>query len=162
MKGQKMYNLARKNIYVDIAPRKVHIYDLKILSFLSENLVKFYVNVSKGTYIRSLARDIGEKMNTYGSLQNLVRTCIGTYCLNNAKFVDFIEKKDLIDKKEFFKNCNKIILNSYLIKLVKNGIYLDHRQINTKNPFIVLDSKQNWIAYYEPIEKNKYCPKFFF
>ncbi|WCA22622.1 tRNA pseudouridine(55) synthase TruB [Candidatus Phytoplasma oryzae] len=164
IKGQKMYNLAKKGVKINIPPRKVHIYDLKILSFLSENKVKFYTKVSKGTYVRSLARDIGIKMNTFGCLQKLVRINIGNYCLTKSKYADLIEIKDLICKKDLFKKYLKIQLNSYLIKLVKNGIYLDHRQIKTNKPFIVLDENNKWVAYYEPIKDkdNTYFPKFFF
>ncbi|KAB8122014.1 MAG: tRNA pseudouridine synthase B [Candidatus Phytoplasma cynodontis] len=164
IRGQKMYNLARKGIKIDIPPKEVHIYELKILSFFLKNQVYFYSKVSKGTYIRSLVRDIAAQMNTYGFLKKLVRVCIGEYCLKKSKCLFTISKEDLIDEKEFFKNCLKIILSSYLIKLVRNGIYLDYRQIKTYKPFIVLDENYKWIAYYEPIKNNKYhyCPKFFF
>ncbi|MDO8060342.1 hypothetical protein [Candidatus Phytoplasma citri] len=67
IKGQKMYNLARKQKYLEIPPRKVTISNLKLISYDNkEQEAKFQVNVSKGTYIRSLIRDIGKNMNTYG------------------------------------------------------------------------------------------------
>ncbi|WP_144658579.1 tRNA pseudouridine(55) synthase TruB [Candidatus Phytoplasma pini] len=164
IKGKKMYNLARQNIHVDIPSRKVHIYDLKILSNLNQNKICFKTRVSKGTYVRSLARDIGYSMNTYGALQNLTRTKIGFYDLFFAKTIFSISLKDLISPKELFQNYSKIVLNDYLIQLVKHGIYLDERQIITHDPFIVLDKNQNWIAYYEPCvnKKNQYYPKYFF
>ncbi|MFR0368054.1 tRNA pseudouridine(55) synthase TruB [Candidatus Phytoplasma palmae] len=162
LNGIKMYNLARNNINIKIPARKVKIHYLKINSNLENNKINFITKVSKGTYIRSLARDIGNKINTYGALKSLVRLKIGKYSIKNSKTINEITEKDLINIKDLFSNCNKIFLNEYLIKLVKNGIFLDQRQIITDKPFIVLDNKKNWIAYYNPIEKNKYRPVFFF
>jgi tRNA pseudouridine55 synthase len=162
IKGQKMYNLARKNIKIEIPPRKVNIYNLRMISYLEKNQVNFLAQVSSGTYIRSLARDIAEKMNTYGCLKKLVRTAIGPYILKNSKYIENITKTDLINAKDFFKNYPKIILNQYLIKLVKNGIILDERQTKSSVPFVVMDEKKNLIAYYVPIGENKYYPKYFF
>ncbi|NWN46102.1 tRNA pseudouridine(55) synthase TruB [Candidatus Phytoplasma pruni] len=162
VKGQKLYDLARKNIEIDIAPRKVKIYHLEMVSALKNDQIEFITTVSKGTYIRSLARDMGERMNTYGSLQSLTRTQIGSYDWKNAKTIDEVSLEDLNDVKSLFTNHQKIVLNDYLVRLVQNGVYLDERQIITDEPFVVLDQKENWIAYYEPIEKNKYRPRYFF
>ncbi|WAN63289.1 tRNA pseudouridine synthase TruB [Candidatus Phytoplasma rubi] len=162
IKGKKMYNLARKNIQIDIPPRKVHIKNLKITSSFENDLIDFETKVSKGTYIRSLARDIATQMNTYGALKKLTRTKIGSYNLKKAQNIHSVDFKNLIDVKILFKKTKKIILNDYLIKLVKNGVLLDERQILTKKSFIVLDQNKNWIAYYKPIQKNKYYPKYFF
>ncbi|MGM1458935.1 MAG: pseudouridine synthase, partial [Columbia Basin potato purple top phytoplasma] len=79
-----------------------------------------------------------------------------------AHNIDSIDIKHLIDIKMLFRKEQKIILNDYLIKLVKNGIVLDERQIITQKPFIVLNQNKNWIAYYTPKKKNKYYPKYFF
>ncbi|WP_341266805.1 tRNA pseudouridine(55) synthase TruB [Candidatus Phytoplasma fraxini] len=162
IKGQKMYHLARKHIHIEIPPREVHIKNLKIIPPLTNDSINFETKVSKGTYIRSLIRDIASKMNTYGALQNLTRTKIGSYNLQNAQNIESVTLEHLRDVKELFQKKQKLILNDYLIKLVKNGITLDERQIITRHPFVVLDQKQNWIAYYEPINKNKYSPKYFF
>ncbi len=162
IKGKKMYNLARKNIQIDIPARKVHIKKLKITSSFENDSIDFETKVSKGTYIRSLARDIAVRMNTYGALKKLTRTKIGSYNLKKAQNINSVDFKNLIDVKILFKKTQKIILNDYLIKLVKNGVLLDERQILTTKSFLVLDRNQNWIAYYQPIQKNKYYPKYFF
>ncbi|WP_323847914.1 MAG: pseudouridine synthase [Phytoplasma sp.] len=162
IKGQKMYNLARKNIQIDIPPRQVHIKNFKIIPPFTNDSINFKTKVSKGTYIRSLIRDIAARMNTYGALKNLIRTKIGSYNLKNAQNIESITFENLIDVKELFQKTQKIILNDFLIKLVKNGIILDERQIITRKSFVVLDQKQNWIAYYVTIKKNKYYPKYFF
>ncbi|MDV3167874.1 MAG: tRNA pseudouridine(55) synthase TruB [Candidatus Phytoplasma stylosanthis] len=162
IRGEKMYNLARKNIKIKIPPREIYIHNLKMLGRLKNNIIQFQTNVSKGTYIRSLARDIADKMNTYGALNSLTRTKIGPYNLNKAQKIESISLNNLINHKILFQKKQKIILSDYLINLVKNGIILDQRQIITTQSFVVMDQKKNYIAYYQPIEKNKYSVKYFF
>jgi len=72
IKGQPAYKLARKGIKIELEPKKVEIYDLKILDF-SENILKIETVVSSGTYIRSLANDLGEKLGCGAYLNNLLR-----------------------------------------------------------------------------------------
>ena len=83
VKGKKLYELARKNKPVDKLPKKkVKINSIEILDFYTkDNLptVKLLINCSKGTYIRSLANDIGEDLGVGGILVNLVRTKVGIY-----------------------------------------------------------------------------------
>ncbi|CCV64504.1 tRNA pseudouridine synthase B [Alteracholeplasma palmae J233] len=164
IKGQKMYDLARKGIEVDIPKRNVTIYQLKQTSELMNNEFSFDAHVSKGTYIRSLALDIALKVNTVGTLKELNRTQIGTYFLKDAKSIDEVTEKDLITDQSLLEKSNKLELSPYLIKLVKNGVYLDERQIVTEEPFIVVDQNKQWIAYYDVVEKNttKYKPVYFF
>ncbi len=83
IKGQRAYDIARKGGQAEIKSRVVHIYDFKITRIeLPE--VDFLVSCSKGTYIRSLARDFGEKLNSGAYLTNLRRTAIGDYRVEDA------------------------------------------------------------------------------
>jgi tRNA pseudouridine55 synthase len=75
--------LARKDQDVELKSRKVTIHDFNILSFEPPH-AQFYVKCSKGTYIRSLVRDFGEKLNNGAYLSALKRTQIGTYQLSDA------------------------------------------------------------------------------
>ena len=95
--GKRMYELARKNIQVEAKPTKVEIYSIDILN-IEMPVVKVKINCSKGTYIRSLARDIGKDLLCGGYLLSLRRTKIGDYCSDDALTIkDFI---GLINKKE--------------------------------------------------------------
>tara|TARA_B100001287_G_C22636570_1_gene507873 strand:- start:134 stop:793 length:660 start_codon:yes stop_codon:yes gene_type:complete len=81
----RLYKLARRDIYINLRPRKVMINSIKFISFEIDKLV-IEVNCEKGTYIRSLARDIGNALGTYAYLSELTRTSIGHYdkksCVN--------------------------------------------------------------------------------
>ena len=160
--GQKMYELARKGINLDLPGRLVEIKEFKALTPLSNNEFDFYAHVSKGTYIRSLAYDLGVSLNTYGALKTLNRTQIGDFSIKDAKTIAEIQLSDLITDVQIFKHYPKVVLNDYLIKLVKNGVYLDQRQTSLSERFVVTDEKDTFIAVYEPTENQAYKPIYFF
>ncbi|MFK7952048.1 MAG: tRNA pseudouridine(55) synthase TruB [Ekhidna sp.] len=85
--GERAYKKARKNQEVKMEPRAVniHSFDMNI-----ENVpeIRFDVRVSKGTYIRSLARDFGAKLGVGGYLKKLIRTSVGEYQLSDAHELD--------------------------------------------------------------------------
>lgn len=81
--GKRLYELARKNIKVDVKPTTVKIYSINRLD-LDLPYVSFEVKCSKGTYIRSLANDIGKKLGVGAYLYDLRRTEIGDFSVNNA------------------------------------------------------------------------------
>ena len=84
----KMYEFARNDIFIRAKPVDVHIPNIKILDFCN-NILTLDIECSKGTYIRSLARDIAYSLDTYGYLNSLARTSIGDFNEKNSiKFKD--------------------------------------------------------------------------
>jgi tRNA pseudouridine55 synthase len=81
--GKRAYQLARQGKEVKLAKRLVNIYFLRLDKF-EKNCVYFTTKVSKGTYIRSLARDVGQKLKTGAYLHELRRTSSGDFLLKNA------------------------------------------------------------------------------
>lgn len=92
--GERAYNLARKGETPELKPRNITITKLNILNY-NWPLLELEVACSKGTYIRSLARDLGLKLNTGGYLQQLTRTAIGDYTLAQAQEIDVYPNKKL-------------------------------------------------------------------
>jgi len=93
--GNRLYNLARKGVKVKIPSREVQIYYLRLLSFSPGRHPKaeFELHCSKGTYVRSLCRDIG-KICGYGAYQkSLCRIQVGPFYLKEAKKMEEIEEK---------------------------------------------------------------------
>ncbi len=94
--GKRAYAMARKGKTVELKPQQVSIKKVETLSLNLPDL-SLLVECSKGTYIRSLARDIGEKLNSGGHLTGLRRTRIGQYTVANALTLEnFIEKIELL------------------------------------------------------------------
>lgn len=81
--GKKLYELAREGKTVDRAPRRIRIYELNLLGFDAEQIT-LDVCCSKGTYIRSLAEDIGQYLGSCATVTALRRTRAGMFCLEQA------------------------------------------------------------------------------
>ena len=89
--GVRLYKLARKNIEIERNEVDIEIDGISLVSF-SENKIIFNVSCSKGTYIRVLASDIAEKLETVGYLINLKRTRVGNYFIKDSKSIEDFEK----------------------------------------------------------------------
>ena len=87
IKGRRLYKLARAGKVIERKPNLVHIEQIEVLSF-SSPVIKIKVECSKGTYMRSLARDIGEKVGCGAHLKSLVRTQIGPYQLEDSLTIE--------------------------------------------------------------------------
>ena len=81
IKGKRAYDLARSGVDVDIPSRMVRVYDLKFLGWESKDSGLFHVRCGKGTYVRSLGRDIAECLGSVGYLTALRRERVGVYDL---------------------------------------------------------------------------------
>ena len=151
--GKRLYKYAKENIKVELPKREVEIYNIKLLEY-NQDIIKFKVKVSSGTYIRSLIRDIGQKLNTYATMTNLIRTKVGNYDINTSYTIDDIKNDnyDLLTYKDIFKDYKIYELNDNEYFKVKNGqkIKLD---INDKE--VVFTYKNEYIALYEK-EDNIY------
>lgn len=96
--GQKLYDLARQGIEVERKARKVKIDSIKIISFAGENAI-IKCTVSKGTYIRTLIDDIGQKLGTLATMTELLRQEVGEYHINKSYTLEDIEK--LAEEEDF-------------------------------------------------------------
>lgn len=89
--GKRLYELARKGMEIDVQPREITIHDLQVVDWTSPDLC-IDVECSKGTYIRALARDIGEAAGTGAYLSQLTRTRSGPFTLADALSLDDFER----------------------------------------------------------------------
>lgn len=135
--GKKLYDLAREGIEIERKRRKVTIYDIKLLDFDFPKAT-IRVTCSKGTYIRTLVDDIGEKLGTYAYVDELIRTRVGDFDIKDAiKSEDIlnIEKSDIIKAlrpiDSALKDFDKIVLDKkYLEKLVNGQIVEVEEKVN--------------------------------
>lgn len=94
VKGKRLYDLARKGIVIDRQPRKIRIHSIDIRS-IEPPLVEFYVRCSKGTYIRKLAEDVGEKLGCGAHMVHIKRLSVGPFTLADAVSPDAINESNL-------------------------------------------------------------------
>lgn len=133
IQGKKLYELAREGIEIDREPVKVEIKKIDILELdYEEKLITIKVLCSKGTYIRSLIDDIGNKLGTFAVMTELERTKSGMFDIENEKIVPVMDIKKgtadpikgLIPVDKIFFNYPKIILPYNLEVRFKNGIFI--------------------------------------
>lgn len=99
VKGKKLYEYAREGKEVEIQPRRVNIYKLELLSFDEGNqTAELLIECSKGTYIRSIANDLGEKLGVFGHLSKLIRIKAGDFWVENSVKLEDICSIDDITK----------------------------------------------------------------
>lgn len=106
--GKRSYELVRKGQAVELKARPVTIYSAKILSFNSPYL-EIELHVSKGTYIRSYAKDLGELCNSCAYVTKLCRTQIGPFTLDEAINFDDEAKLSLCNEETSEGYLNKIL-----------------------------------------------------
>lgn len=96
--GKKLYEYAREGKSVEIKPRKVTIYKIELKNFDYDNQVaQVYVECSKGTYIRSIANDLGKVLGCGGYLTRLIRTKAGKFLLENSKKMEDFSSKEIVE-----------------------------------------------------------------
>ena len=124
--GKKLYEYARNNELVELPIKKVKIYEIDFLNYHND-IIKFKVKVEKGTYIRSLIRDICQKLNTVGTMNSLVRTKQGEFSLSDAINIEDIKNNNfkLLKAQDILK-FKQYHLNNNELQKVQNGneIYL--------------------------------------
>ena len=92
IKGQRAYNLLRKNIDFELGEKNVQIFETKIINWENELITKIKIKCGKGFYVRSFARDLAEKLDSKGHVHSLKRTKVGKFNINNANLLDDLLK----------------------------------------------------------------------
>ncbi|MBN3039989.1 MAG: tRNA pseudouridine(55) synthase TruB [Candidatus Omnitrophica bacterium] len=93
-KGKRLYNLARKGLEVERKARSINIFSLDIIK-IDMPFVEFKVHCSKGTYVRKLAEDIGEKLGCGAHMTKILRLGVGHYKLSDSVGLEEVAAKDL-------------------------------------------------------------------
>lgn len=162
VQGKRAYKMARNGETPEIAPRKVIIHCLELLSYQPPYL-DIKVSCSKGTYIRSLARDIAKAADSCGYVTRLKRTKVGNFCLENA-----FELEQLKDIKNFtspwellhsLENISGLTIKEEMEKVFLNGGLLNDsafkEEIPEEGTFFVFNTDKRLIGVIQKI-KDQY------
>jgi len=160
--GRKLYEYARSNIQITPPSKIVEIYSIFLLEepIYKDDTVEFTMKceVSKGTYIRSLIRDIAYKLSTYGTMKELIRTKQGSFLLEDAFTLEDIQKDNykLLSIKEALPNIKITKIDDKTLKQVKNGMVLD--KFFEEEISLLVDKDGREIAIYKDIGNGKVKP----
>ena len=128
--GKKLYEYAREGKEIELPKKMVTIYDIQLISDITyyNDTTSFYIKttVSKGTYIRSLIRDIGYKLNTYGCMDSLERTRQGIFNIDNSYTLEEIKNNNykLLSIEESLPNIPLVQVDNKTLFKIKNGVKL--------------------------------------
>ncbi len=148
--GKRLYNYARENKEIELPKRKITIYNLELIDLnLDKREFTFKTLVSKGTYIRSLIKDLGDYLNILMTMKDLIRIKSGKFVLDQVSNNKLISIKDALDYK-IIK-----ILNEAELKKVRNGNNIELNNVDD-NRVILVDGDGKELAIYEKGEKSNY------
>ena len=175
--GKKLYELAREGKTVERKSRKVQICDIKIHEIVLPR-VSMTVTCSKGTYIRTLCHDIGENLGCGGCMEQLLRTQVGQFNVEDGLRLDEIEvlhglgqlDEHIVSIDSMFSMYPAVIVKTEFQKLLSNGNAFYTRQIEKNaelkedGPVRIYDAEGNFHALYEYMKReNRFKPiKMFF
>lgn len=139
--GKKLYELAREGKTIERKQRDITIYDINILKNYENKRILFDVDCSKGTYVRTICNDIGERLGTFGHMSFLMRTKVGNFDIKEAYTLDELEKlkeKDMLETTLLpldtaLLQYESIEFSESNSKSLKNGLKL--RVDNTDNKY---------------------------
>lgn len=152
--GVPLYSLAREGIEIERKPRNIEIFSIELIEY-NKPFLTFKCKVSKGTYIRTLAKDIAIKLSTVGHLVKLIRTNIDKFDLNMAKKVNELTINDSISIVEML-TLPTLIVDNEIEKKIRNGNKLS---LQGKNMLLLINEKKEALAIYEKKEDGYYYSK---
>ncbi|KXZ39816.1 tRNA pseudouridine55 synthase [Alkalithermobacter thermoalcaliphilus JW-YL-7 = DSM 7308] len=148
VKGKKLYELARQGIdNIDVKPRKVFIKKIDVLN-IDKNKVLFDLVCSKGTYVRSICKDIGDELGCGGHMSFLLRTSSGPFNLKNSVTLENLKKHLNRDIREYLfnidfclKDYKRINLKESALKSFINGATVSEKGIITSENYFRLEDE---------------------
>lgn len=138
--GQKLCDLARKGKTVERQPRPITIHELTLLE-RTENTLRLRVRCSKGTYIRTLCKDIGEQLGCGGCMESLRRISAGEYTIDEA--VPLQELLDTDQPEKYLRDVDTMFRNYPAVTLTAN----QEKRCRNGNPFSVKLAEGSYRAY---------------
>lgn len=143
-KGKPLYKYAREGEFISKPPREINIFSIENI-ICEHNKCSFIVHCSKGTYVRSIARDLGDKLNSGGHLSALRRLSQGIFNIKNAMTIENIELNKLITIEEAFSELSEIQLDSNQTKFFMNGVKIE--EINLEDDtYKIYDSSKKFLG----------------
>lgn len=167
VEGKKLYELAREGVVIERKPRPVTIYDITVLE-MALPVVKMRVHCSKGTYIRSLCRDIGEKLGCGGCMSSLVRTKVAQFEIENSLTLSEIQKlsdenkieNNIVTIDSIFTEYQEITVSKEYNRLIYNGNMFSPKAVKEKEAqdgslYRVYSEKREFIGVYQYDDSKK-------
>lgn len=158
--GKKLYELAREGKEIERKTRLIHLYKISDINKIDYNKFEFTVLCSKGTYIRTLCKDIGEKLGCGGCMSALTRTRTGNFYIKDSikldKFKEIVENNKigsiLLTPDKVLNGLERVVVSNEADKYLYNGNKVSLNYIRGKintDKLLVFDSCNNIVGIYK-------------
>ena len=152
--GQRAYKLARNKQIFKIKPRNVEVHKLKCLKSLNKNEFVFELECSSGTYVRSIARDLGEMLGTFAHVSKLRRTKIGKFSEKNIILLDKFRELVHIGKhfevvhsiKEVLDDIPAVLIDDDLSRNFQNGLGFNYYTEKLDSNFLLVENSKKLLG----------------
>lgn len=142
IKGKKLYDLARQGIMLDLPPRRIYIYNIRLIGFTTSDQFLIEVECSKGTYIRALCRDIGKALDCGATMSFLLRNATGNFLIENSYTLDELSRSvETGDIDKLLLPVDKVLAS-----------YMPYIRLNKKSYSKIING--NWVSVDNVIEKE--------
>jgi len=154
--GKKLYEYARNGEDVELPVKDICVYDIELISDIIDNSFSIKCHVSKGTYIRSLVRDIGYKLGTVATMEELDRVSLGKFSLDDSYTIDDIKngKYEVLGIRDVV-DLPVVKVDSDMEMRIKNGQVL--RKFFDSKRVLIINEEEEVLAIYE--EKDEFNVK---
>ena len=153
--GVRLYKYAREGKKVELPKREVEIFDIELLDLDTvRDTFKFKCTVSKGTYIRSLIRDIGKELCIPCVMEELERTRQGIFSIDEACIIEDIESNNFkyIPVSRVLEDYYTVTVDDFIENKIKNGRVLENRY--DKDMVVFKNKNDEVVGIYEPYYKD--------
>ena len=162
--GKPLYEYAREGIEIERKSRQIKIFDIKLIN-IEKSIITIEVLCSKGTYIRTLAEDIGQTMGCGAHLKGLERTQTGNFQLSEALSIEALEAMPISSREEvlmpidaLLEELSSIKLNMAELDAIKKGQSIDFMSKNDKEVRLYSPLGQ-FVGVGQPDLKGRLFPK---
>jgi tRNA pseudouridine55 synthase len=158
--GRRLHTLARQGIEVERTPRPVTVHRFDVSPGLTPGVFRIDVECSSGTYVRVLAADLGTALGGGAHLQNLRRTQIGSFAVEDARLVDELTAAVVLTPAQALRDLDQVVVPTDVEIQVARGLALDRVPLGVTGdgPWGLVDQGHRLLAVYESTETDRIRP----
>jgi tRNA pseudouridine55 synthase len=158
--GRRLHELARAGVEVAREPRRVVVHRLEVAATAEAGVVRVEVDCSSGTYVRTLAADLGTALGGGAHLRALRRTGIGSFGLSESRPIEVLSPADVLPPAEAMRDYARVRVEGELVQAIAHGRVLgrDELGVSGESPWGLLDSDGRLVAVYEDVDGSRAKP----
>jgi len=155
--GRRLHELARSGIEVERQPRQVTVERFDVEPTSESGVYRIWVDCSTGTYVRSLAADLGAALGGGAHLRSLRRTRVGSFGLGEARLLGSVSVACVLTPAQALRDLSQVELDAEATRSVLHGLPLDKVALGATGdgPWALVDSKNRLLAVYEGTDTDR-------